>query len=140
MVRINRIRSVCHSIAHHAASGVSLMHPYVLEACAALGPRDLEVNLLDEDPCPVLFKDNEPLRLALRGVRLKLSSILAAEGMTVDDLVHASLTFIRAPEARNNYGTICRAQLVRRDGAAADVAVDFLGHIRSLRKEIDRAD
>ena len=47
--------------------------------------------------------DAVSLRLALRGVRLKLSSILAAEGMTVDDLVHASLTFIRALHGNGSY-------------------------------------
>lgn len=130
MVRANRIRSVCHSIAHHAASGVSLAHPYVLQACAALGASALEVNLLDEDPCPPSCGNNEPLRFALRGVRLKLSHILAAEGMTFEDLVDASLTFRRMPEAHDDYSTICRAQLRRVDGAVADVAVDCMGHIR----------
>jgi hypothetical protein len=134
MVRVNRIRSVCHSIAHHAASGVSFLHPHILAACTALGIRELEVNLLEEDPGPLSCRNNEPLRLSLRGVREKLSNILAAEGMTLEDLVHASLTFIRAPEARDDYSTICRAQLVRKDGAAAEVAVDFLGHTRSWRR------
>ena len=88
------------------------------------------MNLLDEDPCPLSCRNNEPLRISLGGVRLKLSSILKAEGMTLDDLVQASLTFIRAPEARDDYATICRAQLARNDGAAADVAVDCLGYTR----------
>ena len=131
MVRVNRIRSVCHSIAHHAVSGVSLGHPYIWQACAALGAGELEVNLLDEDPCPPSCGNNELLSVALRGMRLKLRNILAAEGMTLDDLAHASLTFMRAPEALDDYGTICRAQLKRHDGAAADVAVDSLGHTRS---------
>ena len=114
MARVNRIGSVCHNIAHHAASGVSFLHPHILQASTALGIRELEVNLLDQHPCPLSCRNSEPLRLALGDVRLKLSSILKAEGMTLDDLDRALLTFIRAPEARDDYATICRAQLVRK--------------------------
>jgi hypothetical protein len=99
MTSVKRMRSVCHSIAHYATSGVSFVHPHVLLACAELGLREFEVNLLDEGPCPASCRGNEPLRSSLRGVRLRLSEILASEGMTVEDLTQATLTFRRAPEA-----------------------------------------
>lgn len=131
MIRVKRIRSVCHSIAHHAASGVSFVHPHVLHACTELGSGELEVNLLNGELCPPSCSNNETLRRSLEGVRLKLSEILAAEGMIVEDLARASLTFVRAPEARDDYSTICRAQLTAQNGYTADVTVDFMGNTRS---------
>ena len=90
----------------------------------------LEVNLLDEQPCPPSCRDIEELRLALLGLKQRFTEILAHEGMTLDELSYASLTFIRAPEARDDYSTICRAQLMGHNGGSVDVAVDFMGYPR----------
>ena len=134
MARVKRLRSVGHSIAHHATSGLSWVHPHVLHACAARDLRALEVNLLDDEPCPRICLDIEPLKVSLRGLKAKLSEILATEGMTLGDLTQASLMFIRAPEARDDYSTICRAQLTGHNGRTIDVAVDFMGNTRSWPK------
>jgi len=131
MVRVKRLRSVCHSIAHHATSGLSWVHPHVLRACEARGLSALEVNLLDDEPCPQACLEIEPLKLSLRGVKSKLREILSTEGMTIEDLTQASLTFIRAPEARDDYNTVCRAQLAAGEGIGVNVAVDFMGNTRT---------
>lgn len=90
----------------------------------------LEVNLLDEQPRPPSCRDIEELRLSLLGLKQRFTEILAHEGMTLDELNYASLTFIRAPEARDDYSTICRAQLMGHNGELVDVAVDFMGYPR----------
>ena len=128
MDRVKRLRSVCHSIAHHAASGLSWVHPHVLHACDAHGLTSLEVNLLDEDPCPASCRDIEPLKSSLLGLKRRFTEILAAEKIALDDLIQASLTFIRDPAARDDHSTICRAQLTGRHGASVNAVVDGMGN------------
>ena len=78
--------SVCHSIAHHAVSGLSHIHPHVLLACRAGGVSQMAVSLLEPEPCPESFRSIEPLRLSLRGLRARFGEILAAEGFSAADL------------------------------------------------------
>lgn len=134
MSRRKRLRSVCHSIAHHAVSGLSYVHPHVLRACRDANIESMEVNLLDVDPCPFQFKGIEPLRLSLQGLREKLESILAAESFSISDLTIATLSFKPDP-GKDNYCSICHAMLKSRDQEPIEYIVDYLGNARppSLR-------
>jgi len=71
----------------------------------------------------------------LLGLKQKFTEILALEEMTLDDLTKASLTFIRAPEGRDDYSTICHAELMGRHGPLLDATVDFKGNTRVWPKQ-----
>ena len=93
-----RLRSVCHSIAHHAVSGLSYVHPHLRRACRAIGVLCVRVNLKSEDPCPEVFLQDGPLHFSLLALRQKFQNILVAEGFTPDDIGSVDLTFYFPPE------------------------------------------
>lgn len=123
-----RLNSICHSIAHHAVSGISYIHPHVLQACRAAGLTQMVVSLLDSEPCPESFRGIEPLRLSLRGLRMRFEEILAAEGFSVTDLTEASLTFSPDPQFSDDYCTICHSHLTSSMGRSYEHTIDCLGH------------
>jgi len=47
-----RLSSVCQSIAHHAASSLSYVHPHLLQALKATGELIATVDLLSATPYP----------------------------------------------------------------------------------------
>jgi hypothetical protein len=131
MPSVKHLNSVCHSIAHHAVSGVSFVHPHVLAACRSAGLDRMCVNLLDNEPCPESFRDIEPLRLSLRALRSKLEGILNAEGFSMADLSFAQLTFSPASNDSDEYCSVCRAILTSTTGRTYEHVVDYLGTTRN---------
>jgi hypothetical protein len=127
MASAKRLNSVCHSIAHHAVSGLSYVHPHVLATCRGAGLEEMAVNLLDAEPCPQRFRDIEPLRLSLRGLREKLEGILTTEGFSLADLSAADVTFRRDSRFRDDYCSICHARLVSKAGRVYEHRVDYVG-------------
>ncbi len=131
MASEKRLNSVCHSIAHHATSGISFIHPHVVTACRQYNAKSITADLLAPEPCPEPFRSNEPLRRSLGALADKLRSILAAERFTEEDLTEASVTFWPDPAFSDDYGTICRAVIVSRNGRRFEHTLDCLGRRRS---------
>ena len=130
MPSVKHLNSVCHSIAHHAVSGLSFVHPHVLAACRGAGLDQMSVDLLDPEPCPERFRGTEPLRLSLRALRGKLDEILVAEGFSLGDLSSAQLTFAPASQGCDDYCSICHAVLTSATGHTYEHIVDYLGTTR----------
>jgi hypothetical protein len=128
MPRRKRLRSVCHSTAHHAVSGVSFVHPHVLQACGEAGVRSMEIDLLQSEPCPAQYLPNELLRLSLRSLKERFESILSSEGFRSEDLSAASLTFSRAAGHLDQYCTVCRIVLTPMDGEPVECTVNHFGY------------
>lgn len=126
-MKIKRLRSVCHSIAHHAVSGLSYVHPHALAAVRVAGVGSLTVNLLDPEPCPEQFRNSEPLLLSLRGLKGKLETILASESMALSELNVASLTFTPDPTCKDDHCTVCHAVLAAPESSAVECTVNYLG-------------
>lgn len=129
-----RLRSVCHSIAHHAVSGLSYVHPHLRQACRAIGAPCVRVELKLEDPCPEVFLKNEPLHLSLLALRQKFKDILVAEGFTFDDIESVNLTFHFTAEFPDDYSSLCDAKVVSRDGTEYRYVVDYFGKTRALNQ------
>lgn len=128
-----RLRSVCQSIAHHAVSGLSYVHPHVLRACRDAGVGHMQINLLEAEPCPSRFKGSEPLRLSLRQLREKFESILAIEGFSPSDLAVAELRFTPDSVRENDYCSTCRAILKSTDEDAVECVVNYLGQTQNTQ-------
>lgn len=135
MPRRKRLRSVCQSIAHHAVSGLSYIHPHVLHACRSVGMGNMQVNLLVADPCPLQFYEIESLRSSLKGLREKFEAILAAEGFSFSDLSLATLSFTPAPDM-DDYCAICHATLQSKDQEPVEYTVNYLGQTLPLQPTI----
>jgi hypothetical protein len=125
-----RLNSICRSIAHHAVSGISYIHPHMLQACRAAGQPHMTVSLLESEPCPESFRGIEPLRLSLRALRKRFEEILAAEGFSVADLAEASLTFSPDPQFSDDYCTVCHSRLTSHTGRSYEHTIDCLGQPR----------
>lgn len=128
---ITRLDNVCQSIAHHAASGVSYVHPHVLTACRRAGVDHMSLDLLDSEPCPETFRDIEPLCVSLRKLRDTFEHILNAEGCSIADLSFAQLTLSPDPAFSDDYCSICRAKLTSKTGQTYEHVADCLGQERS---------
>lgn len=132
MPSAKRLNSVCHSVAHHAVSGLSYIHPHVLATCRSAGVEQMDIDLLDREPCPPQFRDIEPLRLSLRALREKFESVLASEGFSIADLSRAQLTFSRDSAFSDDYCSVCRAKLTSKAGRDYEHLVDCLGRERAI--------
>ena len=127
MASLKRLSSVCHSIAHHAASGLSFVHPHLRRACREAGLDSLMISLISDDPCPEGFRHIEPLRLSLRSLRARFEEILQAEGFSMADIKVIDLDFQFRQAFPDDYCSLCHARLVDRSGKVFSYVVDYLG-------------
>jgi hypothetical protein len=131
MASEKRLNSVCHSLAHHATSGLSFIHPHAVTACRQHRAESVTADLLASEPCPEPFRADESLRLSLGALAEKLRCILAAEGFTEEDLSEASATFWPDPAFSDGHGTICRSVIVSKSGRRFEHTLDCLGKSRN---------
>ena len=122
-----RLNSVCHSIAHHAVSGLSYIHPHILRTCRDAGISKLSISLLDAEPCPPGFIEVQPLRLSLTALKNKFESILASEGFSIADISKVTLTFSPDINMGDDYCSICHATLTSNTGQTYEHIIDCLG-------------
>jgi hypothetical protein len=126
MAAQNRLTSVCHSIAHHAASGLCYVHPDLGRTVRASGESEALIDLLDRAhaPRPIIFRSH--LEKAIGALRQRFAQILASEGLAVEDLAGAKLLFVFDPDADVTCSTV-HACLTEKDGRRSRRAVDYLG-------------
>lgn len=127
MPSIKKLSSVCHSIAHHAVSGLSYVHPHLRQACKAKGIDTITIDLMREQPCPDSFMNIEPLRLSLKALQNKFYEILQSEGFSTNEIVAIKLRFEFTEEFSDDYCSNCYARLVSRTGKNFDRAVNYMG-------------
>jgi hypothetical protein len=131
-----RLKSVSHSIAHHAVSALSYVHPHLRRACDAIGLPCAHIDLKAEDPCPEVFQGNEPLRLSLGALKGKFQHIVTAEGFTPNDIEAVNLFFYFTPEFPDDYCSICEAEVVSASGKAYRSVVDYYGATRKPNQRL----
>jgi hypothetical protein len=133
MPSIKRLRSVCHSIAHHAASGLSYVHPHLARACNNAGLESIAIDLKQEEPCPDAFAEIKPLRLALQALRKKFEEILASEGFALTDL-RAGILCFEFPSKTDNYSSNCYACITTNSGRVVRCSVNGVGESIAPKK------
>jgi hypothetical protein len=134
-----RLSSVCHSIAHHAASGLSFIHPHLRQAWRQVGIVQVVIDLTRDDPYPAQLRSNEPLRLALIHLRKKAEGILSAEGFTQRDIEGLDLHVSFSSSLRDDYCSDCYVILKHRSGRVFEDGVNELGErVRKLDQLDDR--
>ena len=84
------LQSVAHNIAHHAASGLSFLHPHAYRGLHALGLNQLTFDLLQSSPLS-LEQIETPLSLSANALQKKFRDILNSAGFQADDLIGAIL-------------------------------------------------
>jgi len=139
MPSIKRLSSVCHSIAHHAVSGLSYVHPHLRQACKTVGINMVTIDLMREQPCPDQFLSIDPLRLSLKALQEKFKEILKAEGFTIDEIEAIELRFEFTEEFPDDYCNNCYARLVSRSGKVYEHAVNYIGETIHPTWPVDRS-
>jgi hypothetical protein len=91
MPSLKRLRSVCHSTAQHAASGVSFIQPHLGQACREVGLTQVVIDLKESQPYSKELRVHHQLQLALLALQTRFEEILEAEGFTLQDLTRAEL-------------------------------------------------
>lgn len=129
MPSLKRLSSVCHSIAHHAASGLSFIHPHLRRACRDIGIDVLTIDLKSEEPCPERFRTIEPVRLSLGALRKKAEEILASEGFTLHELDGLELLVDFRPSFPDDYCSNCYAMVRHKSGKVFRDGVNYLGDV-----------
>ena len=122
-----RLKSVAHSIAHHAVSVLSHVHPHLSEACEELGHRAIEIQLMNENPCPNQFREISPVVLSLKNLKKTFANILEREGFKINDLVSANLEFRFYHGSKDHYCSDCKATLKSTEGRAYESGVNYVG-------------
>lgn len=128
MASTKRLNSVAHSIAHHAVSGLSYLHPHLSKACEAEGATYVEIDLLAIEPCPVRFRAISPVLLSIRELKNFYLRLLESEGFNEDDLTETRLLFSFDLKRFDHYCSVCTATLKAKDGKVFEKTVDYMGN------------
>lgn len=127
MTSEKRLSSVCHSVAHHAVSGLSYLHPHLARACRANDLPEANINLIADAPLSPGLIASEELYLAVTSLRARFAQILESEGFALTDLRTARLLF-KFAGYRDDHCSDCHAHLVSRSGRKFMSAVNYLGN------------
>lgn len=122
-----RLSSVCQSIAHHAASGLSYVHPHLLQALKVTGEPFATVDLLSATPYPKELRSHPHLPTALSSLRDRFEQILKSEGFLITDLNEAKLFFKSDGQYHDEYCCECHARLSHSSGRKYFAAVNCMG-------------
>ena len=124
MTSIKRLRSVIHSTAHHAVSGLCYVHPHLGEKCKEIGIKSISVNLLTPGFDAELQSITKELELSTNALREKFSELLASEHIQDSEIKSAYATF---DFLRGRWPTSCYIEVVSTEGKKTEVAVDSSG-------------
>ena len=123
-----RIKSIAHSIAHHAVSGLSCVNPHLSKACEEKGFNSIEIELVAIHPCPEEFSGINPIYLSLNNLKKTLISIIEKEGLEYYDLSSAKVEFTFYHGKRDHYCSNCKATLKSTEGKVYISTVDYVGN------------
>ncbi len=126
MASLNRLKSVCHDIGHHAVSGLSVVNPYVLQACKANNLEFIEIDLLDDESYPQNIEMSELLQKSFLALRMRFEEILNTEGFTVQDISTVIMKFRPSP-FKDDYCPDCFVTLTHSSGKSFSCGVNCLG-------------
>ena len=129
MAKYKRLNSVSHSMAHHAVSALSYLHPHLGEACEKTKINTVKVNLLSENVYPNNLKKISELELSLNALKETFVRILQSEGFDMSIIKDAALTFYFSLERKDNYCSICNSKIIDKDDKVYEYTVDCMGKV-----------
>lgn len=130
----NRLKSVAHSIAHHAMSGLSYLGPELDESCIRAGLNCVAIEFVSEIPNTKLHPLNKRFKGRLGALAGKLNSILRTEGFELNDLRVAKLVLHMPADGKNLFFRVCYVALEDANGNVYEDWVEVSG-VRLFLKE-----
>ena len=89
--------SLTHNIAHHAASGLSYLHPHLSQACKAHGTKDICLRLTEKNVYPHDFPVPDPLKLSTETLKKTFLEMISNLNLSSEKIESASLHFYFSP-------------------------------------------
>lgn len=120
-----RLRSVLHSTAHHAVSGLCYVHPHLGEHCKVLGLKEISVSLLTPEFDPPIEKLSKEIVYSTDALREKFREITQSEGMTEESFSSASARF---SFSEGSWPSSCQVSVVTAEGISLCDEVAMSGH------------
>jgi hypothetical protein len=112
MASSKRLSSVSHSIAHHAVSGLSYVHPHLKLAAKSLADTTALIDLLADDACPQRFSEIAPVNASLNSLKKRFLEILSSESFSISELKTAVLMFEFPNQYPDDYCSNCHSLLI----------------------------
>jgi hypothetical protein len=91
---MKRLRSVVHSIAHHAISGLCYVHPHLGQARKRLGVKDASVDLLRPEISLVIDPIPREIALSTEALRERFAALIAGERLNIAEIKSAEAVFV----------------------------------------------
>ena len=110
------LKGAAFDILHHAASGLSFLHPHLARTCRAAGLSSITLDLLSESPLPAGIEADEPSRLSTAALHRRFVEIIGKRGFTVDDIASAEATFHLPCPGSDDYSLPGESKLVTANG------------------------
>ncbi|MCH7396151.1 hypothetical protein MMP66_18040 [Acinetobacter dispersus] len=127
MVSHKRLNSVSHSIAHHAVSSLSYVHPHLRQAAKACAKENVCINLLAVEHYPRYLPEIIPLKCGLVSLKQRFIEILESENFSKSELKTALLMFEFPVHYNDDYCSNCYSLLVSTAGKNYVAGVNYLG-------------
>jgi hypothetical protein len=119
-----RARSVAHSLAHHATSGLCYVHPHLGAQCRKHQKRQATIDLLRPEQSDVPGVWPRPLELSLNALGKTFAELLFKERIDLGYISSATALF---QFHAGQWPSACLARLNLADGKFISVAVGFDG-------------
>ena len=124
MPSTKRCRSVTHSIAHHALSGLSYVHPHLGDYCKQNGALNATINLLTPLESSISSSWPKPLKLASIALGDKFIELLGKEQIHDSQIDIAEIMF----QFRNGrWPNSCLVNIHLKNGKTIECAIDRNG-------------
>jgi hypothetical protein len=133
MPSTKRLRSVVHSIAHHAMSGLCCVHPYLGQARKALGVERISVDLLRSTIEPALNPLPSKIEVSTDALRERFVALLSSESLDAGDLASAVATFVYKGD--RTWPDACLVQVQTTAGIKVEDAVADNGRRCRIRND-----
>jgi hypothetical protein len=125
MFKVKRARSVIQSVAHHAVSALSWFHPRLGEECSKQRVSELSFDLLNNNIKIQNFVASNETEQAFTTLMSTFERIATAEGITLNQLTEATISFGFAKDHWPNY---CCCSCTSDSGKSLSIKVDGFGN------------
>jgi hypothetical protein len=114
------LAGAAHDIAHHAASGLSYITPYLGQALLDAGLSTTTFSIMESNPYPSGIAKINPLRLSLQALSSTAEKIIQGYGFSKDDITAIDLFASPAPWDETGYSLHTRAVITVCNGKSFD--------------------
>jgi hypothetical protein len=128
MPSIQRLKSVCNSIAQHSVSGLGYLIVNLRPACRAKRINtSITINLIDRERYPKELDRIIPLETAINSLYETFCDLLQKEGFAIGDITEMKMKFIFSSNQADNSCADCLAKIAHKSGKSYRYAVSCTG-------------